>query len=157
MTIRRARPADLDLLLVLVAEYCALEGHLFDSSTASAGLGPVLVDDAHGMVWLLGEPIDGYAVVTWGWSVEGGGPEALLDEIYVRNRGRGIGGAALDEILEDCRRRGVRRIFLETERSNELARRFYRRHGFTVEDSVWLSLDLDDSRSDVRSRSDIDP
>jgi ribosomal protein S18 acetylase RimI-like enzyme len=31
---------------------------------------------------------------------------------------------------------------LETERDNEGARRFYTRHGFTSEDSLWMSIDL---------------
>jgi ribosomal protein S18 acetylase RimI-like enzyme len=45
-------------------------------------------------------------------------------------------------VIDDCRRRGARRIFLETERPNESARRLYARHGFTVDDSIWMSLHL---------------
>jgi GNAT superfamily N-acetyltransferase len=45
-------------------------------------------------------------------------------------------------MIDDCRRRGARRIFLETERPNESARRLYARHGFTPDDSIWMSLDL---------------
>jgi ribosomal protein S18 acetylase RimI-like enzyme len=37
------------------------------------------------------------------------------------------------------------RIFLETEDHNEPVRRFYRRHGFRDEPSVWMSLDLRDN------------
>ena len=33
-------------------------------------------------------------------------------------------------------------MFLETEAPNERARRFYQRHDFTTEDSIWLSRDL---------------
>jgi hypothetical protein len=41
-----------------------------------------------------------YAVVTWGWSIESGGRDALLDEIYVADRSRGIGAEMMHEIME---------------------------------------------------------
>ncbi|HSL26868.1 MAG TPA: GNAT family N-acetyltransferase, partial [Acidimicrobiia bacterium] len=66
----------------------------------------------------------------------------LLDEIYVRPRGQGLGGAGFDAVLDDLRHRGLPRIFLETERSNERVRRFYARHGFVEEDSIWMSRKL---------------
>jgi GNAT superfamily N-acetyltransferase len=140
----RAAPGDLPTLLEMAARYAVLDRHVFDSATATAGFEPLLESDAHGVVWLLGgrqEPL-GYAVVTWGWSVEGGGPEALLDEIFVEEQGRGIGSAAVAEIIEDCRARHMLRIFLETEAHNEAARRLYVRNGFVIEDSVWLSKAL---------------
>ena len=84
----------------------------------------------------------GYAVATWGWSVEGGGPEALLDEIYVTDRGHGLGSAAVAAILDDCRSRGMMRVFLETESINWRARRLYTRLGFATEDSVRMSMEL---------------
>ena len=63
----------------------------------------------------------------------------LLDEIYVRDRGQGQGGAVLEEVLDACRQRGLGRMFLETETPNDRARRFYLRHGFAVDDSIWMS------------------
>jgi ribosomal protein S18 acetylase RimI-like enzyme len=139
--IHRATSGDLAVLLELCAEYCELDGHRFDPVDYQAGLQPLLEDDAHGMVWLVGDD-GGYAVVTWGWSLESGGRDALLDELYVRRRGEGIGRAVLAEVVAEVRERGARRVFLETERPNAAARRFYRRAGFTEQDSVWLSLDL---------------
>jgi GNAT superfamily N-acetyltransferase len=139
--IRRATPADLPTLLDLCAEYCEADGHHFDPAGYEAALRPLLADDTHGVVWLV-DGGDGYAVVTWGWSLESGGPDALLDEFYVRRRGEGVGTAVLAEVVTAVRGRGAHRLFLETERPNEAARRFYRRAGFTEDDSVWLSLDL---------------
>jgi ribosomal protein S18 acetylase RimI-like enzyme len=144
MVLTRARVADLDLLVELSRRYCELDRHVFDEDRARAGFGPLLESDRHGVVWLIGPEADaaGYAVVTWGWSVEGGGPEALLDEIYVADRGRGLGSSAVSAVLDDCRHRGMLRVFLETEAHNEDARRFYDRLGFVTEASVWMSKDL---------------
>jgi ribosomal protein S18 acetylase RimI-like enzyme len=42
-------------------------------------------------------------------------------------------------VLADGRRRGLARIFLETEAPNERVRSLYERHGFVSDDSVWMS------------------
>ncbi len=144
--ITRAVPQDLPVLLPLVAAFCELDHHPFDEERVAQALGPLLADDAFGQVWLIDDPTGGsplgYAVVTWGYSLESGGREGLLDEIFVRDRSQGIGATALEELLASCRAAGIRRMFLETEAHNSRVRRFYVRHGFGVEDSVWMSRDL---------------
>lgn len=143
--IRRAGPGDLDRVLELVAEYCAADEHHFDATTANAGVLPLLVDDRFGVIWLAhdGDEPEGYAAVTWGWSIEIGGLDVVLDEIYVRRRRAGTGGRLLDAIEADCRSRGVRRVFLETERPNGDARRLYERHGYVADTSIWMSKALE--------------
>jgi len=140
--IRRARLDDLDILATLSAEFNEIDGHNHDDLRVRAALTPLLQDDALGVVYLIGGPPSGYAVVTWGYSIESGGRDALLDEIYVRSRGEGIGGEAFEEILDDLRTRGISRMFLETERPNDTVRRFYARHGFMEDDSIWMSRQL---------------
>ena len=121
-----------------------LDGHVFESSRVKPALIPLLASDALGVVHLVEEEgwALGYAVVTWGYSLESGGRDALIDEIYIRDRGSGVGTSLLAAILEDVKARGLSRLVLETEKANEAARRFYSRHGFVSEDSVWMSLDL---------------
>ena len=85
----------------------------------------------------------GYCVLTWGWSIEGGGLEGLVDEIFVVDRGRGLGADLLEHAMTVATGRGCSRVFLETEAPNDAARRFYLRHGFTSEDSVWMVRTLD--------------
>lgn len=95
------------------------------------------------MVWLSdGDAGEGYAVVTWGWSIESGGQDALLDEIYTTPTGRGLGAALMTALLDDITGRGITTVFLETETPNEGARRFYRRFGFVEDDSRWMSRSL---------------
>jgi GNAT superfamily N-acetyltransferase len=136
---RLATPADLKELVNLVREFCEADRHDFDESRVRSALIPLLESDRHGLVWLVGRPAEGYAVVTWGYSLESGGADALLDEIYLRERGSGHGSELLRHILRDLEARGLKRIFLETERHNEAVRRFYARHGFEEESSIWMS------------------
>ncbi|WP_034217755.1 GNAT family N-acetyltransferase [Actinoplanes subtropicus] len=138
----RARAVDEAVLLPLIREFCEVDQHPFELERVLAGLRPLLADDRHGQVWLIREPggdVGGYAVVTWGWSLESGGRECLLDEIYVRTPGTGLGGQALEAIVEAAAGAGASAMFLETEAHNERARAFYQRGGFTTEDSIWMS------------------
>ena len=143
--LRRARPADLDEHVQLVREFYDVDRHPFDEAHVRGALAPLLEGDRHGVVWLFDDqavgdgPPAGYAVVTWGYSIESGGREGLLDEVFVRQRGRGTGERALAAMVEACRAAGVRRLFLETEARNLDARRFYARNGFDADDSVWMS------------------
>lgn len=145
--VRPATPDDLPVLLELVAEYCMADDHVFDEQVVQAGLEPLLIDDTYGVIWVIDpDPLhgsaDGYVVVTWGWSIEIGGLDVVLDEFYVRGRGQGKGGDALRVVEAECRGRGVKRIFLETELANQGARRLYERHGYRADDSIWMSKEL---------------
>lgn len=144
--IRRAGPADLDTLLPLIAAFYEVDQHAFDESVVRAALGPLLTGDAVGQVWLIttdAGAVAGYAVLTWGYSLESGGREGLVDELFVQQRNTGLGGAALAALVEQARRAGCRVLFLETEAHNARVRAFYRRHGFAVQDSVWMSRAVD--------------
>lgn len=63
----------------------------------------------------------------------------VFDEVHLANvavappwRGRGIAQRLLDELEEEGRRRGARLVTLEVRRSNDAARRLYRKNGFST-------------------------
>lgn len=63
----------------------------------------------------------------------------ILDELHINNlaihpegRGRGLGSVLLKRVLEEGAREGAKRATLEVRRSNEPARRLYRRMGFEM-------------------------
>lgn len=63
----------------------------------------------------------------------------ILDELHINNlaihpdaRGRGLGTRLLGRVLEEGARDGARRATLEVRRSNDAARRLYRRMGFEL-------------------------
>ena len=142
--VRRAADSDLDGLWPLVRAFYDLDQHDFDAARIERGLTPLLADDTYGQVWVLDSAGDlvGYAVMTWSWSLESGGRDSILDEIYVETRSAGAGSRLLSAALVGARAAGARAVFLETEAHNERVRSFYQRHGFAVEDSVWMSRSL---------------
>ena len=141
--IRRARPDDLDRIVAMHRTFCELDHHPFDDARARAAFVPLLTDDTHGVVWVTDRP-ESYAVLTWGWSIEIGGLDVVLDEIFVSERGRGHGSSLIEHLVADAEQRNVTRIFLETESHNDRVRRLYERHGFVVDDSIWMSLEFAD-------------
>ena len=104
-------------------------------------LTPLLEHDEFGAVYLVDDD-QGYVVITWGYSLESGGREALVDEIYLRQRGRGVGTKVMQALFDDLQGRGIVKMFLETERHNARARTFYARQGFEADDSIWMSRSL---------------
>lgn len=143
--IRPATPADADALLPLMHAFAQVHGHAFDHGWMAGALAPLLADPSLGLVLVVdvAERLRGYAVLTWGWSLESGGREALLDEIFVEPRGQGLGSQLLQAVLDASRAAEAKVLFLETEAPNERVRTWYARHGFAKETSIWMRLPLD--------------
>jgi ribosomal protein S18 acetylase RimI-like enzyme len=107
----------------------------------TAALEPLLADPSIGDVWVVEDAVlQGYLVITWGWGIESGGREALIDEIYISPdyRNQGLASALVTASLERARELDTKAVFLETEADNPSSRALYERHGFMVESSVWM-------------------
>lgn len=130
MTFRRATPADLPSLLAMQREFYAHERYPFDEGVAAAAMRALLEDASLGRMMIADEA--GYFVVTFGYSLEFGGRDAFVDELFVlpAARGRGLGTQALVLAEEVCREAGVRALHLEVEFENPEAKRLYARSGY---------------------------
>jgi len=100
-------PQSTESLLDLMERFYAEERYPFDRDEARAALEPFLGDPTLGRAWLFrdGGAAVGYFVFTLGWSLEYGGRDAFVDELFVSlsHRGRGLGRRALEVIEEACR------------------------------------------------------
>jgi ribosomal protein S18 acetylase RimI-like enzyme len=133
-----ATPEDLPKLLPLVAAFHDHQGFQTSPEHQHDAILPLLQGSPHGAVWLIGPrraPV-GYVVVSFGWSVEYGGMDAIIDEIYVRNavRKRGMGSEALNGLAKALKDGGIRALHLETDLDNETLKRFYQRAKFVTRD-----------------------
>jgi ribosomal protein S18 acetylase RimI-like enzyme len=143
---RVASGVDLETLLSFARAFYAHERIAFDEAKARAAFKLLLEDPKLGRVWVIladRAPV-GYAAVTFGFSIEYGGPDAMLDEIYVQesHRHRGLGGQALRLAVDACRELGIQALHLEVERSNTSAQAFYRAHGFIDHDRYFMTKDV---------------
>lgn len=74
----------------------------------------------------------GYVVVTVGYSVEYGGRDGFIDDVYLipEARGRGWGRQVIDFAVAEAARLGIRTLHLEVELNNDRAHALYQSAGF---------------------------
>ena len=136
-----AEPRDLAALAELMIQFSHEVDAPLTHGHVLGALEPLLGNPAIGDVWLLESdgPI-GYLVITWGWGIESGGKEALIDELFVapESRNQGLATAMLQAALDRAASLGTKAVFLETELENPKSRDLYKRLGFQEESSVWL-------------------
>jgi ribosomal protein S18 acetylase RimI-like enzyme len=142
-----AKPEHLDKLTALCAAFHADEGIELSDEARRAGLAPLLEGLPYGVAYLIGPPRApiGYIVVCFGWSVEFGGLDAIIDELYIRPgvRGRGIATEALIALPRALAEGGLRAIHLEVDRENEKAIKLYKRAGFAAREKyMFMSRQL---------------
>jgi len=132
-----------------------------DARASRDAFAALVRDPALGRAWiaLVDERAAGYAVLTLGWSLEYGGRDAFVDDLYVvpLHRGRGLGGAALAAVEATARELGVRALHLEVERGNNPAQELYRRRGFADNERRLLMKRLDASAAHARAQQSSDP
>ena len=138
-----AGPADEELVLSLMREFYDIEHLDFAEQPARAALRQILESHQHGVVALMhaGQEVAGYLVLTFGFSLEFHGRDALMDELYVReaHRGHGAGTLSLAFVEEICRAEGIHALHLEVDRANPDAQRLYPRAGYRDHDRYLLT------------------
>jgi ribosomal protein S18 acetylase RimI-like enzyme len=137
-----AGPPQLGDLLPLVTAY-----HLFEEISLSADIREksverLLSDGTLGEVWLIkkSDHLIGYVVVCFSYSIELGGREVVIDELYIEAcaRGMGVGAEVLGRLKEHMRTHNVVAIQLEVDQRNKRAKSLYVQSGFSYRDKYQL-------------------
>jgi GNAT superfamily N-acetyltransferase len=154
-----AEAGDAETLLGLMQEFYQEDNISFDAGNARAALEPLLGSGAWGRVWVIrvGDVAAGYAVLTLGYSLEFGGHDAFVDELFVRPayRGLGLGREALAVIERACRELGVRALHLEVGRGNARAQALYQQAGFADRGHFLLTRRLDSAADSGDSQEEL--
>lgn len=144
--VRLATATDQESIFAMMKEYYREEGYPIVPMTASSALAELLSDPGLGRVLVAEQPgrAVGYLALTLGFSLEYGGRDAFVDELFVRpaHRRRGLGARLLELAATTCSALGVRALHLEVERRNEIGQRLYRRQSFTDNDRLLLTRRL---------------
>ena len=141
MIFRRASLDDIPALLDMQQRFYAGEGYPYDRAKMERGMREMIANDTFGRLFIA----DGaYLVVTFGFSLEFGGRDAFVDELYVTDdsRGQGLGTLALETAEAACREAGIHALHLEVEHVNARARALYERSGYKAHErhlmTKWL-------------------
>lgn len=161
---RVAQPSDIEILLPLLRDFYEYDHHHFDEGVVRTALAEFLNDDSLGQAWLIltGDIIVGYTVLTFGYSLDYGGRDAFVDEIFIREnqRGRGIGRQTFAFMETWGRNHGLKAIHLEVERANHQARAIYQALGFEEQDqylmTCWLGKKWEPDNIKVAELLDVD-
>ena len=134
-----AKTDDIERLMKLVADFHAEAGISQDEDTRRAALMPLLDGSPHGVIYLIGPmraPV-GYIALSFGWSIEYGGLDGFIDEIFIRPRvrGRGIGSEVLIALPRALSGSGLKTLHLEVHRDNHRARELYSKLHFEARDT----------------------
>jgi GNAT superfamily N-acetyltransferase len=143
---KQALPSDVQHLVTMMDEFYTEGGYPLNHRRATEAFTKLLADERLGYVWFIqtnGQDV-GYMVLTLCFSMEYGGINAYVDDLFVRKpfRGAGLGTAALTEFRAFCSERGIRAVHVETGRDNAAAQAVYRRVGFVHTDRLLLTLRL---------------
>ncbi|MGH6933051.1 MAG: GNAT family N-acetyltransferase [Dongiaceae bacterium] len=120
-------------MLELAVAFHAEDGHVLDERGRRA-LAAIVAGEPMARAWLIeadGRAI-GYGVVTLGFSVEHGGRDGFLDDLYLapEARGRGLGRQALEFLEGEALQLGIGVLHLEVGRDNARAQALYEASGF---------------------------
>lgn len=146
-TTRSATPDDIALLVDMMQEFYAESDHSLDRQRATASFSALLHDDSRGAAWILlhdAEPA-GYTVLAIRFSMEYGGLDAFIDDLFVRpgHRGQGLGRAALRALFAECEKRHVLAVHVEVGHDNVAARTLYDSYGLRDDGRQMLTVRLD--------------
>jgi len=146
---RTAADDDVPGILELMQDYYAEDGYPFDASASGRVLLRLIADSQLGALWVAtaGRRVVGYLAVTLGYSLEYGGRDAFIDELFVASdyRGAGLGRKAVELAVDYCRTRDVRALHLEVEHKRAAAARLYEKIGFERHDRALMTLSIDAS------------
>ena len=131
-------------LEAMVRAYHREDGLTFGRRQAHA-LKVLAEHDSSGLAWLVcqADATIGYVVLSLGFSIESGGRDGFIDELYVvpSARGRGVGAKVLALVEQEARGRGLRKLYLEVQRGNR-AKALYGRTGFIDHQNHLMSKPL---------------
>ncbi len=126
--------SDLPRLLPMIETFHAEAGINSTAEHRERAVTPLLEGSPLGAIWMIGPKMApvGYVCVSFGWSIELGGMDGFVDELWIREkvRGRGMGSEALLALMKALGEAGVKALSLEVNENNVNAIRIYKRAGF---------------------------
>ncbi len=143
VVIRTGRQSDLDALVGLLRELFAIEADFeFDPPRHRRSLLRMLQGGPNRRVWVaeINGQVVGMCTAQVVISTAEGGHAAVVEDVVVRAEARrkGIGGKLMLQVRRWAKARGIRRLQLLADKTNEPALRFYRGGGWNRTNLICL-------------------
>jgi ribosomal protein S18 acetylase RimI-like enzyme len=143
VVVSAAGKADIATLVDLMAEFHAESNYPLDRQWAARSFGELMRNSDRGVAWIArrdAQPV-GYVVMTTKHSMESGGPDAFIEDLFVRPdaRRQGVAKALLDALFAECRLRGVLAVHVEVGHDNDAASGLYAAFGMRSKDRKHLT------------------
>ncbi len=155
ITACRATLEDIPLLVNMMQEFYEESNFVLDRQWATDSFSAFLSDDSRGAAWIgyYNGDAAGYVVMTIRFSMEYGGLDAFIDDLFVRvpYRRQGLGQTLLDTLFAKCQQRKVLAVHVEVGQNNVAANALYGNCGLKLREDCrqMLTRRLGDSVSDV--------
>jgi ribosomal protein S18 acetylase RimI-like enzyme len=136
MHFRPATHEDVPRLVAMQEVFFADAGDALDCEASERAMHELIDDASLGRLHVVEHDggVAAYFVLGFGFSLEFGGRDAFVDELYVapHARNQGIGSEALLVAEKLCAEAGVRALHLEVAHENHRARALYARNGYVA-------------------------
>lgn len=134
---------EIDTLLSMMKNFYAIDNYEYNAEIGKKTALELIENKQLGRLYIIKENLDyvGYIALTFGFSFEYNGRDALIDELYIEEnwRNKGIGKLAIEFIVQQTKQLGVNAIHLEVEQHNKSAYELYRKSGFKENDRILMT------------------
>jgi AraC family transcriptional regulator of adaptative response/methylated-DNA-[protein]-cysteine methyltransferase len=147
LSLGAATREDLPQLVALLGVLFSQEAEFVpDDAKQTRALEKILSDDSVGRIHVARDTgkVVGMASLIYGISTAEGGLAASFEDFVVLPgyRGKGIGAALLQHVIEEAKKQGVLRLILLTDKQNKRAQALYRKLGFAESTMKAMRLKL---------------
>ena len=145
--VEKAKLSDIPRLVELMDEFYAESSYALDRSWATASFERLLGDESLGAAWLgrRGPEIAGYVVLTLKHSMEFGGMDAFIDDLFVRPnfRRQRVASTLLSALFDHCRQLPAAAVHVEVGPDNAAALALYESFGLSNQGREVLTAHID--------------
>ncbi|WP_052741887.1 GNAT family N-acetyltransferase [Kiloniella litopenaei] len=131
---RKVQNSDKETVIAMAKSYYLEDGNSYGETRIEKAIASILAGEPLAKLWIIEQErtVIGYLCVSLGFSLETGGRDFFIDELFVKKtyRNQGIGTKALEFACAESKKLGAERIVLEVEQSNPGAKALYKRFGF---------------------------
>ncbi|MBH69353.1 MAG: hypothetical protein CMM58_13445 [Rhodospirillaceae bacterium] len=146
-TFRKATKADKSILRRMIQDYYAFDNQQVSKAKIKSSLNIALEENPYVVIWIIevNKKTAGYLAMAIGFTIEAGGKDGFLDELFLKPsyRGLGFGRQAVQFAIKMCPSLEIQRLSLEVEQHNQRAQRLYKDMDFFAHNRILMSRWID--------------